>query len=116
MMTLVITFFAIPIGILLLLNERRTAHIYQGIFDDFLEEVKADERLDDVEKLHKLRSMLEHNHYHITSRSSNQIEAEKKLFSMGLLSIGTGFMYIGAAVYIFYYYKVQKPHKVKFHL
>ena len=115
-MTLVITFFAIPIGVLLLLSERRTAHLYQNIFDSFLEDVKSDDRLDTKQKILKLRAMLEFNHYHILSVDSHTIKAEKKLFSMGLLCIGIGFMYIGAAVYIFYFFKFQKPHRVNFQL
>lgn len=116
MMTLVITFFAIPIGVLLLLSERRTAHLYQNIFDTFLEEVKSDSRLDTKQKFLKLRAMLEFNNYHILSVDSHSIKAEKKLFSMGLFAIGTGFMYVGAAVYIFYFLKFQKPHRVDFKL
>ncbi len=116
MMTLVITFFSIPIGILLLINEHRNFHKYEAIFSDFLLEVQADDRLDDKAKLARLRAMLEHNYYHVLWISEKKIVAEKKLFSMGWLSIGIGAAYIGALIYMIYYFKFQKPHMVTFSL
>lgn len=114
MMTLVITFFSIPIGILLLINERKNFHKYEAIFSDFLLVVQSDDRLDDKAKLARLRAMLEHNHYHILWISESEIAAEKKLFSPGWLSIGIGAAYLGALIYMFYYFKFQRPHLVTF--
>lgn len=116
MMSIVITFFAIPIGIWLLINERRSEAAYDAIFTDFFELVKADKVLSKQAKLSRLRAMLEKNQYDILVYTEDTVEAQKKLFSVGLLSIGTGVLYIGAAVYILYYFKFQKPHKVKFQL
>lgn len=116
MMTLVITLFSIPIGILLFLNERKTHHLYDGVFHQFCDEVKADGRLNHQNKIAKLRAMLEKNHYDITIVDTHHISAEKKLFSVGLLSIGVGLFYIGAILYVIYFYRFQKPHVVKFEL
>ena len=116
MMSLVITLFSIPIGILLLINEYRNFHKYEAIFSDFLLEVQADDRLDDKAKLARLRAMLEHNYYQVLWISENQIAAEKKLFSPGWLSIGVGIAFIGVLIYMIYYFKFQKPHMVTFTL
>ena len=114
MMSLVITFLSLPIGLLLILNERRHTHKYDAVFHNFLDRIKADKRLNTRAKIARLRAMLERNHYHILSLNNDEIIAEKKLFSPGWLTFGLGLLYLGAIIYIIYYFKIQKAHKVKF--
>jgi len=116
MMTLVITFLSLPIGLLLIFNERRHIHKYDAVFHDFLNKVKADARLNSRAKIVRLRAMLERNHYHILFKNNHEIVAEKKLFSTGWLIFGLGLFFLGALIYILYFYKLQKPHKVHFYL
>ena len=113
MMSVIITLLALPIGLFMIIKERRDHQHYQAVFDDFLELIQAS-NLQTSQKLAKLRAMLEHNYYHILSVDTQEIRAERKLFSMGWLIFSLGFFYIGAVIYMIYFYKFQKPHRVYF--
>lgn len=108
--------FAFPIGILLLLREKKAAQKYQAVFDNFYDKVKADERLTPEEKLDLYVEMLQQNRYQVTLKNAQEIQGEKKIFSIGYMFIGIGTLYIGLIIYILYYLYMQKPHTVRFQI
>ncbi len=116
MMTVVITLLSIPIGLILIYFEYKARPRYQAIFDDFFDEVRSDGRLHKRQKMQKVRDMLHLNAYEITAIDEQSITAKKKLFSMGWLTLSVGFAYIGAMIYILYFFFFHKPHTVKFTL
>ncbi len=115
-MNTIIMLFSLPIGIYLLIQEKRAMRKYQAIFDDFFRKLKADPELPDEERLQLAEEMLYRNRYNIVERDKRHIVAEKKLFSVGWLFVGLGTFYIGLIIYILYYLYFQKPHRVLFDL
>lgn len=115
MLTVLITFFAIPIGLLLIFKEQRDQRHYQAVFDTYFYKVKVSYGSEEM-KISKLCAMLEHNYYHIISIENYEIQAERKIFSVGWLIFSLGFFYIGALFYIIYFYKFKKSHKIHFNL
>lgn len=114
-MTTVIMLLAFPIGIFLLLQEKKSRIKYQAVFDDFYKETLDDDRLNDDTKLARFKAMLINNHYTVNTYE-NRVVGEKKLFSIGYMFIGIGTLYLGLIVYILYYLYLQKPHRVEFAL
>lgn len=115
MVSVIISFLALPLGLLLIVKEWKDQQKYQAVFDDYLEHIESSSMNHHL-KMAKLRMMLEHNYYHILSVEPYEIKAERKIFSLGWLIFSLGFFYLGALVYIMYYYKFKKPHKVSFAL
>ena len=111
-MTTIIMIFALPIGLFLLLGEKKAQATYQAIFDDFYKTVK-NENLDKTKKIEVFEDMLTKNHYAIKA-TADEVIGEKKIFSVGWLFIGIGSLYVGLLVYIVYYLYFQKPHVVRF--
>lgn len=116
MLSIIITFFALPIGLWMIIYERKSRKHYQEVFDSYLETIDADSRLDELTKMKLLRAMLEHNYYKVLLVTPDTIAAEKKIFSPGWLLFSLGFVYIGVLIHILYYLFVQKPHHVCFRL
>ncbi len=112
----IIMLFAFPIGIIMLLSERKSRQKYQAVFDDFQKKVESDKHQNPKEKITLFEEMLHQNRYHITGKSEQEVIGEKKIFSMGYLFIGIGTLYIGLIVYILYYLYFQKPHIVRFYV
>ncbi len=115
-MNTIIMIFALPIGIYLLMQEKKSMQKYQAIFDDFYQKVNTDSSLNTQEKLNLLEKMLYQNNYKITKKEKNSVTGEKKIFSIGWLFIGIGTFYVGLIFYILYYLYMQKPHVVNFML
>jgi uncharacterized membrane protein YukC len=108
--------FALPIGLYLLAQEKKSMYRYQAIFDDFFRKVQADTTLSPKEKTTLLEEMLYKNGYTISAKEGHTVSGEKKIFSIGWLFVGIGTLYIGLIVYILYYLYFQKPHKLEFRL
>ncbi len=115
-MNTIIMIFSLPIGIFLLLREKKAMQEYQAVFDDFFQKVKADDSLSTKEKIKLLSDMLYQNGYTITEKNDHLVRGEKKIFSIGWLFVGLGTIYIGLIVYILYFFYFQKPHVVTFRL
>ncbi|HHD83820.1 MAG TPA: hypothetical protein ENK93_02980 [Campylobacteraceae bacterium] len=115
-MNTIIMLFSLPIGIFLLLREKKAMQAYRKIFDDFFEKVKADTTLSKKEKLDLLEEMLYQNGYQITEKDDHHVRGEKKIFSIGWLFAGLGTLYIGLIVYVLYYLYFQKPYVIEFHI
>ena len=114
-MTTVIMLLMLPIGLYTyFVIEKKNKKEYQKVFDDFQEDISSQEKISSDEKLEQFIQMLVINGYKIKEESSHKVEGEKKVLSMGLMMIGTGFYFIGLIVYLLYFYFMQKPHKVVF--
>jgi uncharacterized membrane protein YukC len=108
--------FALPIGIYILLQEKKGKSKYQAVFDGFFKKIEDENSLSKKEKIEILSDMLYKNGYEITQMSKELVRGEKKIFSVGWLFIGVGTLYIGLIVYIIYFLYFQKPHVVLFEL
>jgi len=115
-MSQVIMLLLFPIGLYFyFFKERPARHNYNKVFTDFETKVQNNSTLSDTEKIKHYKEMLQKNGYKITKTSSKCITAEKRIFSMSLFAMSIGFYYIGAVIYLLYYYFLQKPHKITFH-
>ncbi len=112
-MNTIIMLFALPIGIYLLLGEKKARAKYQAIFDNFYQDVN-DKDYSENQKINLYEEMLTGNHYTIAIKNREAVVGEKKIFSIGWLFIGIGTLYVGLLVYIVYYLYFQKPHVVRF--
>jgi uncharacterized membrane protein YukC len=107
--------FSLPIGIYLLLKQKKNQERYEAVFYDFYQKVLEDKDLDRDEKRDLLLRMLEQNGYEVSS-DSKRITGVKKIFSIPWMMIGIGLLYVGLLVYVIYYLYFQKPHRVEFDL
>lgn len=108
--------FIFPIGVAFFIFELKYKKAYENVFESFFEEVRANDTLNNSEKIAHVQKMYEKNSYHILSKSEREIVAEKKIFSVGLFFMGLGMAYIGAALYLAYYFWIKKAHQVRFSL
>ncbi len=115
-MNTIIMIFALPIGIYLLMQEKKSMKKYQAIFDNFYKKVQEDHTLNNQEKIDLLEKMLYQNGYEITQKTKHLVEGKKKIFSIGWMFIGIGTLYVGLITYILYYFYLQKPHVVVYKL
>jgi uncharacterized membrane protein YukC len=111
-MNTIIMIFALPIGLFLLLGEKKAQKKYQAIFDEFYK-TTMNENLDKKKRTELFKNMLVKNHYSVKTTDSEVI-GEKKIFSIGWLFVGIGTLYVGLLVYTVYYLYFQKPHVVRF--
>ncbi len=112
-MNTIIMIFALPIGIFLLLGEKKARVKYQAVFDKFYQDMNS-KVYSNEEKINLYKEMLIANHYTIMAKNEESVVGEKKIFSIGWMFIGIGTLYVGLLVYIVYYLYFQKPHVVKF--
>ncbi|KIM10617.1 MAG: hypothetical protein KU37_10010 [Sulfuricurvum sp. PC08-66] len=112
-MSTVLMMFILPIGFAFLYYEFRDKKRYQGVFDTFIEEVDANDGYTNAQKLEHIGRMLQLNGYE-THLSNTKIVGHKKLFSIGALFVGLGFLYIGAILYVLYFFYVKKPHTISY--
>jgi uncharacterized membrane protein YukC len=104
--------FALPIGIFLLLGEKKARAKYQAVFDDFYKNMQSEDYPYD-KKVELFKDMLVTNHYAVKT-TSDEVIGEKKIFSIGWTFIGIGTLYVGLLVYIVYFLYFQKPHVISF--
>ena len=116
-MTQVLMMLLLPIGLYTyFFVERKNKRLYQHTFDDFAQKISRDTNLSDEEKMQQYKAMLLTNGYTIIKNTKTSIVGERKILSLGLMMIGTGFYLVGLFLYILYYYTMQKPHIVKYEI
>jgi len=115
-MTTIIMLFAFPIGIYILLGEKKNMQKYQAIFDDFYKNITEDSDIDDKTKIKLFQDMLYNNRYEVVFADKQKVIGEKKIFSVGWMFVGIGTVYVGLIIYIIYFFYFQKPHHVEFAL
>ena len=116
-MSQVIMMLLFPIGLYFYFFKERPARpAYNKIFTDFELEIQNDITLSDLEKKEYYRKMLLKNEYTITQTSATCVVGERRIFSMSLFAMSVGFYYVGAVIYLLYFYYFQTPHSVTFRL
>lgn len=116
-MSQVIMMLLFPIGLYFyFFKERPSRPAYNKIFTDFEQEVQNNDTLPDTQKLQHLKEMLRKNDYTIVETTPTSVVGEKRIFSMSLFAMSVGVYYIGAVIYLLYFYYLQKPHRVEFHI
>ena len=116
-MSQVIMLLLFPIGFYFyFFKERPSRPAYDKVFTDFEIEIQDDTNLLETDKIQHYKEMLRKNEYKITETTSSCIVGEKRIFSMSLFAMSVGFYYIGAVIYLLYFYYFQTPHKVTFRL
>ena len=116
-MSQVIMMLLFPIGLYFyFFKERPSRPAYNKVFTDFETEIQDDTNLLKTDKIQHYKEMLRKNEYKITETTSSCIVGEKRIFSMSLFAMSVGFYYIGAVIYLLYFYYFQTPHKVTFKL
>ncbi|MCB4745520.1 MAG: hypothetical protein LGB07_07750 [Sulfurovum sp.] len=97
-------------------KERPNRPAYYKVFDDFQKQMDKDEKLSKSQKLQLFKEMLLKNDYKIVGQTDSTVTGEKRIFSMSLFMVGVGAYFMGAVVYLIYFFFIQKPHVVEFHL
>ena len=116
-MSQVIMLLLFPIGLYFYFFKERPSHpAYNKVFTDFEAKIQNDHSLLDTEKMKHYKEMLLKNEYKIIETSPTSIVGKKRIFSMSLFAMSIGFYYIGAVMYLLYFYYFQKPHSVTFTL
>jgi len=112
----VILLFLFPIGLYFyFFIEPKHQAVYQKTFDDFQVYIDG-KNLEQHTKLMLFEEMLKKNDYVITQKTAHSIRGEKRMMSMSILAISLGVFYVGALVYLVYYFYVQKAHVVVFEI
>ena len=104
-MSTILLMLLLPIGSLFYFNEQKNRGKYQAVFDDYIEKVDKSSDLSKSQKIEQVRKLFLANRYEVTYESEDEIIAERKILSMGLLMMGL-------FLYVFYFYFFQKPHKI----
>ena len=108
----VLIWFAIPIGIYTILFELKSKKKYNALFDDFYLKTMNNKQLSQTEKHAHMVELIERNGYELVEESQHKVVGEKKILSLGWIILGIGFVYVGIIFYLFYYYLIQKPHRL----
>ena len=115
-MSQVIFLLLFPIGLYFyFFQERPNRERYTKVFTDFEASIQNNDTLLDAEKVQLFKDMLLKNNYKIIEATPITVTGETRIFSMSLFAMGLGVFYIGAAIYVLYYY-FQKPKRVTFAL
>ncbi|MCF6244647.1 MAG: hypothetical protein L3J43_06385 [Sulfurovum sp.] len=114
-MSQVIMLLLFPIGLYFYFAyELKSMPAYQKTFDAFEQKIREDSTLSNDEKQKLYTQMLEKNGYTIVKRSTSGVKGQKRIFYMSLLAMGLGLYFVGAVVYLIYFFFFQKPHVVEF--
>jgi len=116
-MSQVIMLLLFPIGLYFyFFKERPSRPAYNKVFTDFETEIQEDTNLLETDKIQHYKEMLRKNDYKLVKTTPTCIVGEKRIFSMSLFAMSVGFYYIGAVIYLLYFYYFQTPHRVTFKL
>jgi len=114
-MSQVIMILLFPIGLYFyFFKERKARPAYEKIFSDFNNDIRDDNALSQSDKIQRYKDMLRKNDYKIIETTETSVTGEKKIFSMSLFAMSVGLYYVGAVVYLLYFYTIQNPHRVVF--
>jgi len=114
-MSQVIMILLFPIGLYFyFFKERPSRPAYNKVFTDFETEIQEDTSLLETDKIQRYKEMLLKNDYKIIESTIHCIVGEKRIFSMSLFAMSVGFYYVGAVIYLLYFYYFQTPHRVTF--
>ena len=112
----VLVWFALPIGIYTILYEVKSKKKYNALFEDFYQKTIKNSKLSQNEKHSLILQLLERNGYELIEENERKIVGEKKILSLGWIILSIGFIYVGVLFYLFYYYFMQKAHRLSYDL
>ncbi len=114
-MSQVIMILLFPIGLYFyFFVEKKVRPAYDKVFSDFEKTIQIDSTLSQKQKIQRYKEMLLKNDYNITDTTTTSVSGEKKIFSMSLFAMSVGVYYVGAMIYLIYFFYVQKPHVILF--
>lgn len=105
--------FALPIGILFFIVDRRQQETNRKIAQTFIDEVKGNEGLSKKEKLEHIKKMFELNRFTVKMVSEKSLEATRKHLNLGtaILSFALVPFYIGVLIFILWFIFFKKPER-----
>ena len=106
-MSTILLMLIFPIGAMFYYNEQKNKGKYLAVFDDYIKKIDEDDDIAVAQKITQIRKLFLANRYEVTYESADEIIAERKILSMGLLMMGL-------FVYVFYFFFFQKPHKIDY--
>jgi hypothetical protein len=114
-MSQVIMLLLFPIGFYFyFFVERKARPAYEKIFTDFEHKTQQSATLNDQEKIALFKEMLLINDYRIKEVTTYSVTAQRNIFSMSIFAMGVGLYFVGAVIYVLYFYFLQTTHKVVF--
>lgn len=109
-MSTVLIFFALPIGILFFLYDRKNIADADRLFERFIADVQADSRLDIQAKTDQIDEMFYQNGFKRVQKSPGHLIVEKKHLNLGIPVILFALLsYIGIGLFVLYYFYFLKP-------
>ena len=104
-MTTILLMLLFPIGAIFYYNEQKNKGKYLAVFEDYMKKIDNDSDISNADKISQVRKLFLANRYEVTYESQDEIIAQRKILSMGLLFMGLFF-------YVFYFFFFQKPHSI----
>lgn len=110
--------FALPIGVIFFIVDRRQQETNRKIAETFIEEVKANEGLSAEQKLDHIKKMFEFNRFTVEIRDGERLVASHKHLNLGaaILSFALVPLYIGVVVFILWFLFLKKPERWEINL
>ena len=105
--------FALPIGILFFLADRKQQKINKEIAERFIDEVKSNDGLSSAEKIDHIKKMFELNRFTVKSADVLSLVATRKHLNLGsaILSFALVPFYIGVLFFILWFIFFKKPER-----
>lgn len=111
-MSTVITFFLLPIGIVIFFWDRRNERENLMIFERYTRKL-VDTECTVNEMMELIERMFNKNGYEVVERTKTSIVVEKKHVNPGIIFMLFGIAsYIGLLIYLFYYYFLLRPQQL----
>ena len=112
-MNQILMLFALPIGIIFFMADRRQQEANRKIAETFIKEVKSSDGLGKRERLEHIRKMFELNRFTIEKIDGNTLIATRKHLNLGaaILSFALVPFYIGVLVFILWFVFFKKPER-----
>lgn len=105
--------FALPIGVIFFIADRRQEERNRKVAEAFIAEVKANSGLGTAEKLEHIRKMFELNRFTVAYMDETKLVVTRKHLNLGtaILSFALVPFYIGVLVFILWFIFFKKPER-----
>lgn len=100
-------------GMIIYYFECKNKTLRHQLIESFMKETRRDGKLPKEEQDKKFVDFFHANQYRVEKRGRGFI-ARKREFSLGLFLMGAGIGFIGAILYLVWYYKIEKPTEFTF--
>ncbi len=105
--------FALPIGVLFFIIDRRQQETNRKIAEAFIDEVRANDGLSPEAKLGHIKKMFELNRFAVEYKGENHLVATRKHLNLGaaILSFALVPLYIGVLLFVLWFIFLKKPER-----